>query len=496
MVRSFLFSIAAAALALSAPLAVYVAAPREVVAQEATAAPAASDLPVAPAAETSAPPVETTITPLPSASRANLVNDCFAVYPFGKLSMVISEPAAGASVSPGDVMPIAGTIYNNSHAVLPEGRVYVRILREDVAVAPQHWHPVVAEFLIDHLSVPPYRGTAGEATFSSSWHVPAFAPPGAYRVEVSYLGADNSPILGVQHVPNVFGAAQSYTISEAGSAAAVAFQRGQVLFNGTPFVFRAVPPRPEAGPLTIVAPLAAGGAHDISVNVEKSLYSWTDVEGDTLISSETEPFLISPAGESAPVSFTWEAPQPGVYELVLKAVPTNENILPSILHVRFYYEGTVPRILHTGMRTEEDGSGTVAACFFNSTFGPEGGSGTFKIESDGTTVQEVTLADLTAEKVSLLPVSVDIVKAGFVLVAEAKDLMGKVTDSERVTFPAEHPEEESISSAEFKLPNLPDIPVRWYWVGGGLLAVLLFSIFSYVRRHRMYTEPKEQSGSM
>lgn len=456
MVRSFLFSVAAAGLAMSPPLLTYVSAPIGATAQE------------------------TTETPVPE-------DGCFAVYPFGKLTMDLAEPASGAAVAPGDIVTIAGTIHNDTHAELPDGKVYVRVLRDDAAVAEQHWHPVVAELTVDQISVPAYVETAGEATFSTTWHVPAFAPPGAYRVELSYLAADGSPILGVPYVPNVFGATRSFTVSDAGGAAAVAFERANVLFNGAPFVFRAVPPRPEGGALSIVAPLAAGGANDISVNVEKSLYAWTDVEGDTLITSEVEPFLISPSA-TAPVSFTWEAPTPGVYELVLKAVPVNENILPSVLHVRFYYEGTVPRILHTGLRTEEDGSGTVAACFFNSTFGPEGGSGSFRIESNGATVQEVALADLAAEKFRLLPISADIVKAGFVLVAEAKDLAGAVTDTERVTFPGEQAVEEGSYPAGLELP---DIPPRWYWIGGGALLVGLLLILAYARRHRMYTEPKE-----
>lgn len=461
MIRSILFSIATAALAISAPLLTMSAVPESVLAQ--------------------------THVSSPSAEEAFTGNECLSVYPFGKLTMNLQEPAEGAAVSPGDVIAIAGTISNDSHASLPDGKVYVRILRDDAAVAEQQWHPVVAEFTVNHISVPAYRESAGTAAFTTSWHVPAFAPAGAYRVELSYVAADGSPIIGVPYVPNVFGVTSAFTVREAGQASAVSFDRSGVVFNNAPFVFRAVPPRPDAGPLSISAPLKAASGTDISVDVETSLYRWTDVEGDTLVSSKTEPYLLS-ATDSTPISFSWEAPEPGVYELVLKATPLSEAILPSILHVRFYYEGTVPRILHAGMREEADGSGTVAACFFNSTFGPEGGSGSVKIELEGTTVQEINLPNLATEKLRLFPISKDVRDAGFVLVAEAKDLTGAVTDTERIQFPGEQKPEGSLLKTWL---HIVTIPTWWYLTGGTVVIVLLLGLYTYSRRHRMYTEPKE-----
>ncbi len=455
MLRSFLFSIATAGLAMSAPLITMSSLPAEAVAQT-------------PAAEPTSP-----------------ANDCFSVYPFGQVTIEATSPARGASFGPGDIVPIAGLIKNDSHASLPGASVFVRFLRDDVSVAEEHWHPIVAEFSIPNIALPAAtEARAGEQSFAGEWHIPAFAPPGAYRVELSLLAADGSPIVGVPYVANVFGATSTFTITDAGHSAAVAWERNHVLFNNAPFSFRAVPPRPEAGPLTVMAPLQAGGAVPVSVNVEKMLYQWTDLEGDTLITSTTEELVIAP-GETVPVSFTWEAPTPGVYELVLRATPLEAQVLPSIIRVRFYYEGTVPRILHAGMREEADGSGTVAACFFNSTFGPTGGSGVVRVTQDGSTIEEQTLADIAAKSVSTLAVPASVIKHGFTLVAEARDLTGNVTDTESVTFPAYPPEQSA-----FHFSGL-EKPMTWWILGGGVVVLfgLLIAGITQRRRRRLITEP-------
>lgn len=459
MIRSFLFSMATAALAMSAPLLTMSSVPSAVLAQ----------------------------TLVPSLPPGEPANECFAVYPFGQVSLEASSPAAGASFAPGDVVGIAGRINNPSHAVLPDGKVFVRVLREDDGVAAEHWHPIVAELMLADVDVPATTGaTPGEQLFSSEWQIPAFAPPGAYRVEFSFLAGDGSPIVGVPYVANVFGASASFSVQDGGRAAAVAFERNKVLFNGSPFAFRAVPPRPEPGPLTIVAPLQAVGNASLSVTVEKSLYSWTDMEGDTLISSTIDELVVAP-GESVPVSFTWEAPLPGVYELVLKAMPLDTHVVPSLLRVRFYYEGTVPRILHAGMREEEDGSTTVAACFFNSTFGPEGGSGTFRIESENTIVEEISLDDVAAERIARARLSASVVKAGFILIAEARDSAGVVTDTERIIFPG--------TTSPSSSPNLlPASAKTWSLWGVGVIVILLLTFFMFRERRQRHIRRSYVTG--
>lgn len=448
MVRSCLFSLAAVCLAMSAPVITMVSLPPQAQAQE---TPAASPAPT-----------------------------CFSIYPFGQLTLSLQEPQAGQRFFPGDVLNISGSIQNPTHALLPNGRALVRILREDTRVAEEHWHPVVAEFTVPDITIPAASAeAAGEVAFAGSWHVPAFAPAGTYRAEVSLLAADGSPLAGIPYVPNVFGAATTFTVADGGLSAAVAFARDEVLFNKKPFVFRAVPPKESAAtPLTIVAPLTAEGSASVPVTVETALYAWTDLEGDKPLLTTTEAVAVS-STKSTPVSFTWDKPQPGVFELVLTAIPTDPQALPSILHVRFYYEGTVPRILHVGLQKTEDGGATVAACFFNSTFGPEGGSGTLQVIAQGEEVQRVEVADITVQPVKFLTLPADMFRHTFTVRAEARDSAGTITDTEEVQFTA--PDEANVTPSF----STPVVAARQTSVLGVVVVLIAVALaFFLYRRYK------------
>lgn len=415
----------------------------------------------------------------------NSVTPCFEVYPYGKLTMNLSAPVTNQPVAAGDLVGIAGSITNTTHSVLPNGRVFVRVLREDASVADQQWHPIVAEFLINDVSVPAAteQGDAKQS-FTSSWQVPAFAPAGNYRLELSYLAADGSPIIGVPYVPNMSGAAASFSVRDGGVEQGVTFDRSRTKFNGDQFIFRAAPPSPSAGPLTVQTMLLAFGNQPIPVNIKKSLYAWTDVEGDTLISETVEPAVLS-SNSPATVSFSWPSPQPGVYELVFKALPLDPTVLPSIVRVRFYYEGNVPRILHAGMASKADGSALVGACFFNSTFGPDGGSGILKVESAGQTLETLALDTLSGKTMAKTTLSAAVVDAGFTLIAEAKDKDGAVTDTERVSYPP-----AQLAPTNQPAPTAMAVEVEkkpWYLVGAGVVALLALVIIVYWRRRSTKT---------
>ena len=331
-------------------------------------------------------------------------------------------------------MEVKGKVTNGNNYYLTEGKILARILRRDEKVAGRDWHPYVAE-----IEVPgKFPLLANESKeFSFAWDVPALAPSGEYQVDLFYLAGRRYVLSGLSYIVNVPGGTTGFTVRESGPPAGANFDRSSVRLAGKNLTLRSVPPTlPADKPISVSAKINTIGGNALPVVITKKLFNWSDTDKTQPLESVTETIIIDPK-KPQEVSFNWQKPKAGVYELVLTALPINQDALPSILRVRFPVEGNTPRIIFGGITGQEDDNVKITACAVNGTFGE--GKGTVnarimtgdKILGSGESKLQNTAGVLTAKFV----VPLEALKGKeFSVLTEAKNEQGEVIDSHAVKY--------------------------------------------------------------
>lgn len=375
-------------------------------------------------------------------------NACLEDYQLGSVLFTFDETDDSRIAEAGQPIAFSGTIKNTNTFPMPQGKVFVRILREDATVADENWHPIVAEFTLpEEFNIP----AQGEAPFLFTWIVPTTAQTGEYRAEFNFLGAGRYSLTGLTFVPNFTGGNSPFYVKNGGSAQHLNFARDSVTLNDSPYALRSVPPQFQPGiPLTIGTSLQnAGTVEPITANVTMKLFEWSDTDGEAPVAESTQEVTIAP-GQSTPLTFTWDQTLSGVYELVMTAEPLDGEAVPSILRVRFPVEGNTPRIMFSGITDVTNGEATITTCVINGTVGTGGGSVTTAAVINGQTLGSTT-GELEAGILTTTSTTVPIndVANPLLVSTEAKDENGVVTDSHMTAYKLDE-----------LLPNTENSPVE------------------------------------
>lgn len=360
---------------------------------------------------------------------------CLDEYQFGS---VVFDVVGGARqvTGAGQTLNIGASVENKNDFPLPEGRVYVHILRQDATVADENWHPLVYEG-----EVPGNFALAAneKKPFSFSWQIPAGAPAGVYRAEFFYLAGGRFVMAGLPYAANLSGGSALFSVTRSNETSYVEFDRGSVQLNEAPLALRSVPPVLEnSGPITASVVLRAVGVTTQTVDVTASLYRWSITDGTAPVLQTTSQITLQPNG-SATIPFSWDSPAAGAYEVVFEAKTANANQLPSRLKFRFPIAGSVPRIIFAGITGEESDNVTVTSCTVNATYGEDDGQATLSVSSTngellGSNTDNASATDLSTTQLSVPKSSLT---AGITVAAQATDSAGNVTDSHQITYSAE-----------------------------------------------------------
>lgn len=375
-------------------------------------------------------PAPTTTIPSPDPDTTEYLearNQCLDQYRLGSVHIALTTEGQQPRVSVGEAVSIKGTITNTNAFPLTDGRLLVRVLRQDQRVAAEQWHPLIA----DHEVPGDFSLTANESKpFTFFWLVPPGAPSGLYRVEFAYLAGGRFSMAGLSFVPNFTAGSTLFTVTNPAQPTLVEFDRASVQLNGQALALRAVPPTlAAAAPLTVTATLTNQGRAAVPATVHQALYTWSDSDKTPPVQEQTSSVNLNPG--TTPVTFTWPT-TPGVYELVLTATPTDPTLLPSILKVRFPVAGNVPRLIFSGITGFEQGEAIVTSCAVNGTVGD--GQGTLTTSALGQQANATILSNnlsATTLRVPLAQVNGDIT-----IRTEARDDQGNITDQHEVTYSA------------------------------------------------------------
>lgn len=360
--------------------------------------------------------------------------ECLDRYRFGSVTFDFGQAYQERLYRPGQTVELAGLVHNSNDYPLPQGKIIARVLRYEPTVGARDWHPVVAEqVLTGDYSLAAQSSRA----FTFAWPVPAAAPAGGYRVEFYYLVGGRYVLAGIPYTANFPGGVAGFSVQNADLARAITFDRSSVLLAGEPLALRAVPPTLNAdAPITVAVKLTAEGPTSVPVTLTKTLYEWSDTDQDPPLSTDSTKTVVT-SGKPLTVSFTWDAPQAGVYELVLSAQPDDPAVLPTLVKVRFPVFGNTPRVIYAGVGAIEGGAATITTCVVNGTTGE--GTGTVKTTvRAGEAVVAETTGQTEAGGLSTTNVQVPLAQlAGVSTVdVEAADEQGRVTDRHTVTYGA------------------------------------------------------------
>lgn len=369
---------------------------------------------------------------------------CLNEYQYGSVTFNVAG-SASQTVQAGQSVSIRASVKNTNKFPLPNGRVYVHVLRQDQGTADENWHPLVYEG-----DVPGTFALAGgeEKSFTFTWPVPTMAPSGIYRAEFFYLAGDRFVMAGLPYAANLAGGSALFAVTQPGSASYVEFDRSSVQLQQSPLALRSVPPVLDGTqPITASATLRAVGRSPQTATVTTSLYRWSITDSADPLLRETQQVTLQPNG-SATIPFTWDSPAPGAYELVFEATTDNANQLPTRLKFRFPVAGSVPRIIFAGITGDNGENVTVTSCTVNATYGEGDGEAKLSVANAGGEVlgSNITTASATDLSATSVEISKSSLASGVVVTAQAMDGNGTVTDSHQVIY-----------SPDLLAPYLPQI---------------------------------------
>ena len=362
-------------------------------------------------------------------------SECLTEYKYGSVLFDFGEEIFNQAHTAGQKLIITGNLVNTNAYPLPEGRIYAHVLRQDETVAGDNWHPVV-----DTFEVPgDFSLTAGgEKTFTATWAIPSGAPSGLYRVEFFYLAGNRYVFSGLPYAPNASTGAVLFSVSSNSNTSYPEFDRSSVTLQNNPITLRSVPPTLNTdGPVSISATLKAIGDTPIQGTLTTSLYSWSITDNAPPVTTSSREITLDPIS-LLPVSFTWDQPQPGAYELLLTFTPNNPALLSSILKFRFPVEGNVPRLIFSGVTGTEGENAVITTCTVNASKGQGSGSVSTTIYSNGVSVGSVSgITDAEALSTTKTLVSLSDLKNGFSALAQTYDHLGNLVDSNATTYTAD-----------------------------------------------------------
>lgn len=362
-------------------------------------------------------------------------NECFSGYKYGGVRFEFTQESLG-TFSPGQTIKVAGKAMNQKAYPLTQGRIAVRVLRHNKDYEPKNWHTYVAEANISDQDLQPN----GSRDFNFEWKIPAMSPGGTYQIDFFYLSGDNFVISGIPYVTNMPGGRVLFNVIDSDTSAAVSFDRNHIVLSGKTLEMRAVPPQlPANKPISVQASLIGELKYDnqsVPAILTTALYKWSDSDLEAATQSQSKNIVITNSPQ--PVTFDWDKPVPGVYELVFTAQPMSQDGLPAILKVRFAIDGNVPRVIFAGITDNDGTTATITTCVVNSTFtdGQAGGLKTAVLVGNktiGETKKNVTnTASLFASKVKI-PAK-DLASDDVTVKAEAYNEQGEVTDSRDIYY--------------------------------------------------------------
>ena len=366
------------------------------------------------------------------AQHLNARGECLDKYGLGSVLVTTDVSQSVLRVAPAGQLVVAGTVENTNSYPLPEGRLLARVLRHDRTIADEHWHPVVEE-----QDVPGNLSLAANESksFAFHWNVPADAPGGIYRVEFVYLAGGRYSLSGLSFVPNFTATARTFQVANSSTGSALEFDRSSVTLNDSPYALRSVPPSFAPGePVAVEAVLVNDSSASRTITVTTELHEWSDSDEEPPVLSTSQDIQLAP-GDSQAIPFTWDSAVSGVYELVYKATPVDQRVLPSVLKVRFPVEGVAPRIMFSGITAVEGAEAEVTTCVVNGTTGE--GTGSYQ-----TTVSasrgELGVAEgsvdsgAVASSTIRVPLTSDTRQLSLAMVA--RDADGNITDQHTVTY--------------------------------------------------------------
>jgi hypothetical protein len=357
---------------------------------------------------------------------------CLDYYHFG--SVQIAADSHADRYQPGDTVHVEGDIINQNEYPLPDGMVTVRVHREDASVAGRDWHPIVAEMTVPGTYSIPSRG---RTRFAFDWTIPKRAPGGSYFIEFSYLAGGRYVMGGIPYIANFPAGSAHFAVEEGDRPLSVMFDRSSVVLNGEPLSLRSVPPSFDPGqPITVEAQLNTQAATEIPASIRVSLHEWSDMDMEAPLIDEITDVTLKP-GEPLTVPLAWIDAKPGVYELVLSAIPLEPDGLPSVLKVRFPINGDVPRLIYAGVGKIDEAAGevTITTCTLNGTAGGKGiGSVDVTLTSDDREIE--TRNGEVAPILSALNFTVPLSSLGgsIEVAAVIKDPDGTVTDRHQMRY--------------------------------------------------------------
>jgi hypothetical protein len=278
---------------------------------------------------------------------------CFDNYHFGSvvvnLAPTIKDTVSGAELG------FQGNIVNENDYPVVNAQVYVRIFKEDSAVAEQgDGNPVVDQFFLEDKMT---LGAKDKKDLTFSWAVPTGLPTGNYYAAFYVVTEGNYNLLGLPFTDDVTGMHADFTVKNLEGKQVVAFDKTKVTLNGEKHNFVSLPVFFEEGQevlakVSLVNPTSEAKVVPLSWRE----YSWDAFDVDQKLGEQYEVIELK-AGETRELSYTIK---PKNKTVTFLEVETKDGDTKSFLNIRFARSGVVesrlnfPSVLKYPLRAGEE----------------------------------------------------------------------------------------------------------------------------------------------
>lgn len=177
------------------------------------------------------------LVPKTGGSQATGNIECFDYYKFGSVQADL-QPQLGQTV-PGATLYFSGKIVNDNDYPLVDGKLSVKIFRQDGATFEQgNGNPVVDQFVLQEKI---QLDAKGEKPISFEWKVPKNTRGGEYYAGYFFTTSDRYNLMGLSFTDDVLGNQSQFTVTQNGLAQNVEFDKNSVFLNDKKVPMAAVP---------------------------------------------------------------------------------------------------------------------------------------------------------------------------------------------------------------------------------------------------------------
>lgn len=247
-------------------------------------------------------------------------------YHYG--SVVAEINAQTPLISAGTPLTFKINVKNNNDYPIADGRLYIKIFRQQATTTANGPYVVESTFLPNVLTI-----KAGETvSLPYVWQTPANAVSGNYRISTYVIAGKDTNLSGLPFMDDITGS--TYDFSVRGTNETVQFDKNNVFLNGYKYYFATFPPIVDSKvPIVIKAPITNTTKNVAVVKVTWKTYYWSQIDSDGtgLIGTKEANYTVLP-NQKNEISYTVNDINKSVY--YVEGTLTNGET-KSIIGLRF-----------------------------------------------------------------------------------------------------------------------------------------------------------------